>query len=115
MEEKELTQTTLDATRSALVSEKRRLGAVEDTQERMKTENNSYKSEVAIMSEQVKKLEGVKVANQKLMQQLKLSQDKVQEIEKQCALKEKVCFTIIKNVDCIKVASNFSACVTVCV
>lgn len=96
-EEKELVQTTLEATRSALVAEQRKLNSMEKEMKTLKKFNDEYEREKIVLSEQLKKLGKVKDANQKLMQQVKEYEVKVHKMELTNSTKEKVSFYRITN------------------
>ena len=94
-EEKELVQTTLEATRSALVAEQRKFNSMEKEMKTLKKLNDEYEREKIVLSEQLKKLGKVKDANQKLMQQVKEYEIKVHKMALTNSTKEKVSFYCI--------------------
>lgn len=82
-EEKNLVEVTLDATRSALAAEQKKFQSTE-------TANTTLKEEISHLNEQLKRLDGVKIANQKLLQQTKTYEDKIENLKQSLANKEKV-------------------------
>ena len=81
---------TLDATRSTLAKEKNKLQNIEEEAVVTQIANNKHKEEMNDLAEQLKRLESVKIANQKLLQQIKSQKDRIENLDCSLNRKEKV-------------------------
>ena len=81
---------TLDSTRSALATLKESYDGNKKEKDEMEKENEQHKRETVSLSEQLKKLEGVKNANQKLLGKMRASDEELSTLKDTYKTKEKV-------------------------
>ena len=90
IEDKKTVRETLDSTRSALATLKESYDDYKKKKNEMEKENEEHKREMIALSEQLKKLEGVKNANQKLLGKMRESDEELSKLKDTYKTKEKV-------------------------
>lgn len=80
----------MDTARSALATLKETYDTCKEEKERLYRENEEYRKEMTGSHDQLKKLEGVKTANQKLVGRMKIHEEETKELKAANEAKEKV-------------------------